>query len=145
MFAQVLYRIADAPAVDTDIPFADVAPGSWYYDAICWAYDYGIVRGVTEDEFRPDAPITREQMATMLFNYSSRHGAADSSTYGSLSGFDDAGSVSKFARTPMKWAVGTGIIQGVSDSELCPKSIATRAQAAAILVRLSKLVRKGVA
>ena len=145
MFAQVLYRLEGEPSASGDIPFSDVPRKAWYYKAVRWAYVNGVVKGVSEDEFQPDAPITREQMATMLFNYSNRHGAADPSTYGSLQGFDDADSVSKFARTPMKWAVGAEIIQGTSSTELSPKSIATRAQAAAILVRLSNLVRKGVA
>ena len=145
MFAQVLYRISDAPAVDTDVPFADVAPDSWYYDAVCWAYDYGIVRGVSETEFRPDAPITREQMATMLFNYSARHGAADSSLFGSLEDFNDGDEVSQYALDPMKWAVGTELIRGVGNNQLSPKTVTTRAQAATILVRLSRLVLNGVA
>ena len=145
MFAQVLFRLADSKQVDCNLPFADVAPGSWYYDAICWAYDYGIVRGVSEDQFAPDAPITREQMATMLFNYSDRHGAVDTSAYGSLDGFVDADDVSRYAQDPMQWAVGTGLIKGVGNSQLSPKTVTTRAQAATILVRLTPLVHKGVA
>ncbi len=145
MFAQVLYRLEGEPWGEGDIPFMDVTPNAWYYQAVCWAYANGVVNGVTENEFRPDAPITREQMATMLFNYSNLRGAADSSIYGSLDDFSDAGSVSNFANTPMKWAVGAEIIRGTGNNQLSPKTVATRAQAAAILVRLSSLVRKGVA
>ena len=145
MFAQVLYRLEGEPWGEGDIPFMDVAPSAWYYQAVCWAYATGIVNGVTENQFQPDAPITREQMATMLFNYSSLRGAADSSLYGSVNDFADAGKISNFALEPMQWAVGTGLVKGTGSGQLSPKAVATRAQAAAILVRLSKLVRKGVA
>ena len=145
MFAQVLYRLEGEPWGEGDIPFMDVGPNAWYYKAVCWAYANGVVNGMTETEFRPDAPITREQMATMLFNYSHLRGAADSSLYGTLESFHDASAVSNFAQKPMQWAVGTGLIQGTGSTQLSPRTVATRAQAAAILVRLSKLVRKGVA
>ncbi len=145
MFAQVLYRIEGTPAVESGVPFEDVGQKSWYYQAVCWAYSTGIVKGISETAFGPNEPITREQMATMLFNFTSRHGAADSSLSESLNAFADADSVSKFARTPMKWAVGAGLIKGTGGKKLSPQLIATRAQAAAILVRMSKLVRKSVA
>ena len=145
MFAQVLYRLEGEPWGEGDIPFMDVAPDAWYYKAVCWAYATGIVNGMTDTEFRPDAPITREQMATMLYNYSDLRGAADPSVFGSLNGFSDASSVSGYASTPMKWAVGTGLIKGTGSSQLSPKTAATRAQAAAILVRLSSIVLEGIA
>ena len=145
MFVQVLYRLEGEPWGEGDIPFMDVAPDDWYYKAVCWAYASGIVNGMTENEFRPDVPITREQMATMLFNYSDLRGAADTSLYGSLDGFTDASGVSGYAFEPMRWAVGTGLIKGTGSQQLSPKTIATRAQAAAIMVRLTSLVGKGVA
>ena len=145
MFAQVLYRLEGEPWGEGDIPFMDVAPNAWYYDAVCWAYASGIVNGVTELEFQPNAPITREQMATMLYNYSDLRGAADSSLFGSLDSFTDAAVVSDYAHDPMQWAVGTNLIKGTGGQQLSPKAVATRAQAATILVRLSSLVRKGVA
>ncbi len=145
MFAQVLYRIAGEPECTKDIPFTDVSPNVWYCTAVRWAYAEGVVNGVSETAFAPDKNITREQMATMLFNYSKAHGAADPHLYGSLDAFTDQGDVSRYAIEPMQWAVGTGLIKGVGDSRLSPQSLATRAQAAAILVRLSGVLQQGIA
>lgn len=145
MFAQVLYRIAGQPKLPAELPFADVAPSDWFHDAVCWAYASGIVNGVSETSFAPDRSITREQMATMLYKYSVHMDSAEESDFGSLDGFTDAGSVSGYAETPLRWAVGTGLINGMGDGRLSPATFATRAQASAILIRLTGMIRKGIA
>ena len=145
MFAQVLYRIAGEPEVSAGLPFTDVAASDWYCSAVRWAYASGIVNGVSKTSFSPNTNITREQMATMLFKYAVYTGIAKESNYGSLDGFADAGKVSGYAVEPLRWTVGTGIINGMGNSQLSPGSFATRAQASAILNRLTRLTASGVA
>ncbi len=145
MFAQVLYRVAGAPESEGELPFTDVPENAWYRQAVGWAYSNGIVNGVSEALFAPDRKITREQMATMLFKYCSTLEKAYPAQYGSLEDFADKDNISGYALEPLCWAVGTGLIQGMNDGTLAPKKEATRAQAAAILVRLQKELEKGVA
>ena len=145
MFAQVLYRLAGEPAILTEIPFTDVADSAWYYNAVCWAYCSGIVNGVSETSFAPGRDITREQMATMLYKYSSHMDSVDEASFGSLEDYTDAGSISAYAEIPMRWAVGTGLINGVGQNRLSPGTCATRAQASAILNRMNRLLTKGIA
>lgn len=140
MFAQVLYRIAGQPKHRGENPFADVKKTDWFYDAVCWAYQAGIVNGVSETSFAPNNRITREQMATMLFKYSALCGFPDCSVGGTLDQFRDSASISAYAVEAMQWAVDNGLINGVSAVELAPRSNATRAQAAAILVRMVGLL-----
>ena len=145
MFAQVLYRIAGQPAGSASLPFTDVNASDWFYDAVRWAYGSGIVNGVTSDRFSPDSSITREQMATMLFKYGLLKGSAHSADYGSLDGFSDAGSVSAYAVEPLRWAVGSGLINGMGDNRLSPGTSATRAQASKVLICMTDLLQKGIA
>lgn len=145
MFVQVIYRAAGAPVTDAEEPFTDVNPGVWYYDAVRWAYHRGIVKGVSTDRFAPEQTITREQMATMLFNYCDSIGQAEEKQYASLDDFKDAADVSSFALEPMRWAVGVGLIQGVGNNQLAPKREATRSQGAAIMVRMTALIQKNIA
>lgn len=130
MFVTILYRAENAPSVEgKSNPFTDVQNGKWYTEAVIWASDRGIVKGTSETTYSPDAPITREQIATILFRYSK-----SSPSDKSLSSFPDAGTVSSYARNGMCWAVAEGIING-KDGKLAPKENATRCQIAAILMR----------
>lgn len=130
MFVTILYRAENAPSVEgKSNPFTDVQNGKWYTEAVIWASDCGIVKGTSETTYSPDAPITREQIATILFRYSK-----SSPSDKSLSSFPDAGTVSSYARNGMCWAVAEGIING-KDGKLAPKENATRCQIAAILMR----------
>ena len=130
MLVTILYRAEDEPGVAGErIPFADVPDGQWYTDAIIWAAGEGIVNGVSETSFAPNMPITREQIAAILYRY-----AGEPSFSGSLSAFSDAQSVSAYAYDAMIWAVAEGIIGG-SGNQLTPKENATRAQIATILYR----------
>lgn len=134
MLVTVLYRNAGEPAVNKSIPFADVDMGSWYANAVVWAKQNGIVNGVNETEFAPDANITREQIATIMFRYAQYKGM-DAVTLEENLHFTDADEISEFAVSAMNWAVGTGLINGKSATTLNPKDNATRAEIAAILQR----------
>ena len=136
MLVTVLYRMVGSPSVqDLGMPFTDVPEdsGVWYHDPVLWAYDTGVVNGVSPTEFAPDQLITREQMVTIFWRYANYAGY-DTSAAANLSVFPDAGRVSDYARAPFAWAVNAGIING-SDGYLLPQGTATRAQAAAIIQR----------
>lgn len=130
MFAAVLYRLEGEPAVTGSSPFTDLTAG-WYRDAVAWAYQNGVVAGVSKTSFAPDESITREQMAAMLYRYASRGGALDAA--GTLDGYTDAGQVSGWALPAVRWAVSSGIIVGMTDTTLVPQGTSTRAQVATVL------------
>ena len=140
MLVTVLYRMVGAPSVDDlTMPFVDVPSGSsvWYHDPVLWAYDTGVVEGVSDTEFAPDRLITREQMVTIFWRYANYAGY-DTSEMASLWGYADAARVSPYAQSAFAWAVSAGIINGVEENGaalLDPKGNATRAQAAAIIQR----------
>ena len=130
----ILYRIAGEPESMATNPFADVADGQWYTNAVIWAAENGIVKGVNTTTFAPNDQITREQIATILFRY-----AKAEKVEGKLAGFPDAEKVSDYAADAMAWAVEQGLINGISESDgktyLAPQETATRAQIAVILMR----------
>ena len=126
----ILYRIAGEPETSAAIPFADVADGQWYTKAIVWAAENGIVKGVNETTFAPNDPITREQIAVILYRYAHEENTED----GKLTSFPDAKDISSYALEAMNWAVARGLING-SDGKLLPQDTATRAQIAVILAR----------
>ena len=142
MFVQVLYRVAGTPEVTGSNPFMDVMPGQWFRDAVQWAYQNEIVNGMDPAHFAPNKAITREQMATILYHFCD---GALSGVQADLSAYTDAQTVSSYAQAPMAWAVGQGLINGVSNTTLAPKNLATRAQAATILMRLVSLMEQGIA
>ena len=108
--AAILYRLAGSPDVsDLTEPFIDVPDSSWAHDAIVWAYNEGVIKGVTAHTFLPLAAVSREQLATMLWRY-----AGEPESAGDLSAFYDRGAVAAFAKDAMAWAVGQGIITGVT-------------------------------
>ncbi|MBQ9967319.1 MAG: S-layer homology domain-containing protein [Oscillospiraceae bacterium] len=133
MVVTMLWRIAGEPAVSSADTFSDVSYGAWYYSAVEWAAKNGIVNGVGNGKFAPDNAITREQLAAILYRYTTEYEGSTVSG-GSFAGFSDADKVSEYAETAMKWAVGAGIITG-SDGKLMPAGNATRAQAAAMFAR----------
>lgn len=120
-------------------PFYDVRPGDWFYDAVTWASKNGIVLGVTEDTYRPNDPVTREQLAAILFRYADYKGY-DRSASADLTGYADYAEVSAYAVPALRWACGCGIIDG-SAGKLDPRSGATRAQLATMLMRFDKAAK----
>ncbi|MCD7776028.1 MAG: S-layer homology domain-containing protein [Firmicutes bacterium] len=132
-FVTVLYRMAGNPT-PTEVPtFTDLNTtyGTWYIPAVAWAKQYGIVNGTTETTFSPDEPITREQIATIIWRYI----GANASSY-DLSSFTDSGEISEYAKTAVAWAVENGLIIGNGDGTLNPKGEATRAEIATLIMRV---------
>lgn len=124
------------------VPFTDVKPGTWYYNAVAWGYDKDIVAGMTPTTFAPDGLITREQMAVLLYGYTEKYAPAYLGGAASLNSFPDAASVSNWAYAAMSWAVGNGLISGIASDGadyLAPSGGATRAQIAAIMMRYCRL------
>ena len=148
MIVSILYRVQGEPAKVNDYelkklapPFDDVERGRWYTDAIWWAKLTGVVSGMSPSTFAPDDPITRAQLAVILYNYTQQFAPGSLTETGSLTGFPDADSVPSWARTAMAWAVGNGLISGVGEngvSYLRPEGCATRAQVATILMNYDK-------
>ena len=141
MMVTVLWRIDGESAAAAAADFSDVAADSWYADAVAWASEEGIVTGTTETTFAPDANITREQLATMLYRYADYKGY-DLTGGGSLDGFTDRGSVSSYAEEAVAWAVSEELMSGVDSVTLSPKGSATRAQTATILMRFLENMAK---
>ena len=129
MLVTVLWRADGEKHVDHDLSFEDVESGSWYEEAVRWAASEGIVSGVDGTHFDPDSPITREQLAAILYRYGGSDGRA------SLEAFPDASSVSSWAAESTSWAVAEGLLTGMDDGSLNPLGTATRAQVATILMR----------
>ena len=129
----ILHRLEGTPAA-SGAGFTDVPAGQWYAPAINWAASNAIVDGYGGGKFGPDDQITREQMAAILYRYAQYKGYS-TSALGDLSLFSDGDQVSGWARGPMVWANGSGLINGKSGGVLDPQGHATRAEAAAILMR----------
>ena len=138
MLVTVLYRMEGEPAVEGQThPFTDVDASRYYGDAITWAANSGVVNGMTDTRFAPEAAVTREQMVTILYRYAKLKDA-DVTAKGDLESFPDHDQVKPYARDAFSWAVGAGIIQGDSNGSvatLSPRNSATRAQVAAVLMR----------
>lgn len=134
----VLYRMEGEPSLLAQNPFRDVPGNRWYSNAVIWAAAQGIVTGKTPDRFDPDAPVTREQIAAVLYRYAAYLGA-DTSARGKLEDYSDAHRISRYAVDAMSWAVAAGLLQGVDSAALAPKHNATRAQAAVLLIRFRTL------
>ena len=130
MLVTTLYRMAGSPSLENEdlgYPFADVPGDAWYADGVYWARLAGVVGGYSEDQFGPDDPVTREQIAAILWRYAGSP-AAESGT-----DFADEGSISAYATQAVDWARANGIVNGVEDNRFLPQSSATRAQVATIL------------
>ena len=124
------------------VPFTDVRPSTWYYNAVAWGYDKDIVAGMSTTTFAPGGLITREQMAVLLYGYTEKYAPAYLGGAASLNSFPDAASVSNWAYAAMSWAVGNGLISGIASNGadyLAPSGGATRAQIAAIMMRYCRL------
>ena len=143
MLVTVLYRMEGSPAVTGTAPYQDLDTGAYYYDAVRWASSNGIVNGDDLGNFRPEDPLTREQLATILYRYAGFKGQ-DTDYTRTLEKYRDAPSVSNYAINAMSWAVERGIISGTSDMDptlilLAPQESATRAQVAVMLHRFLTL------
>ncbi len=142
MLVTVLWRLNDKPAVDSAAKFTDVAAEAYYADAVAWASANGIVNGVSATEFAPNANITREQMAAMMYRYAQfqKYDVSVGESTNILS-FDDAAKVSEYAVPSVQWAVGAGLMNGRTETTLVPQGNATRAEVATILQRFVNNVK----
>ncbi|MBR6915375.1 MAG: S-layer homology domain-containing protein [Clostridia bacterium] len=134
MVATVLWRREGSPAPTAPSGFSDVPAGSWYADAVAWAKQTGVVNGMTETTFAPNAFITREQLATMLFRFSAT-APVSVPERADLSPFADDEKTSAWAKESLEWAVEAGLINGTDGNRLAPSGNATREQFAAIIER----------
>ena len=130
---QLLWAAAGSPKTTGTLPFTDVAPGAWYYDAVHWAYRTGLVSGTSPTTFTPDAAITRQDFTVILYAQAGRPAMIGTA----LAAFPDVGQVAGYAYAALTWAVEQGLIGGVgtpSGPQLAPRGYATRAQVAKILM-----------
>lgn len=130
-FATIVWNMAGKPASEEKLNLNDVTPDDWFYPQIVWAYKNGYISGTSENEFSPNANITREQAMTILWRYKGSPNAENATDK-----FSDSNEISDYAKPAMNWAVANNIISGTSETELTPKANATRAQLAAIIVRI---------
>ena len=126
------------------LPFTDVAPGAWYYNAVAWAYCNDVTSGTSATTFTPNAAITRQQLVTFLYRYTVKYAPEFTGNAAPISAFPDAGSVANWAYAAMSWAVGNGLIKGNAHDNgldyLDPNGSATRAQTATIIMRYCQLI-----
>ena len=139
MIATILWRMEGSPVVNYILPFDDVAEGVWYTEAIRWAAASGVVGGYGNGKFGPGNPVAREQLAAMLYRYKQYKGGGFTGTWMFPLNYADADLVSSWAREPMCWAAMNGIITGIGNDQLDPQGKATRAQAAAMIMRFCQL------
>lgn len=134
MLVTVLYRAAGSPEVAVTTNFTDLDVGSYYYNAVVWANVMGIVNGTSDTTFSPNAPVTRQQIAAILYRYADAMGVI-TEVQGNLNAYTDKNKVEPYAVAPMTWAVSKGIISGMTGTTLEPLGNATRAQVVVILHR----------
>lgn len=143
MIVTMLYRLEGEPSANASA-FTDVAADEWYADAVGWAAANGVVNGVSETAFAPDAPITREQMAAILYRFADWKDY-DVSASQDLSAYSDAAQISAYAQTAMQWTNAEGLITGNTTTTLNPQGEATRAEVATILMRFCESIGNGAA
>ena len=138
MLVTTLYRLADSPEAGEGSTFTDVAEGAWYADAIAWAQDVGIAKGITETRFAPNSNVTREQAATFLYRFVTEYLKVESAESADLSMYKDADKISSYAKTAVAWATAKNLFEGFPNGTLQPKDTLTRAQLAKLLTILDQ-------
>ena len=138
MLVTTLYRLAGEPEVTEPTTFQDVSEGRYFSDAIAWAEDVGIAKGITEKLFAPDHAITREQAVTFLYRYVTEYLEQEAVEGADLTAFTDGSKVQDYAKTAMSWAVAEGFFEGYGDGTLRPRASLTRAQMAKLLTILDQ-------
>ena len=140
MVAQVLWKLAGSPVVNYALPFTDVGSGALYTEAVRWAASARLVQGYEDGTFRPENPVTRQELATMLYRWARTKGLGyDGDLWAFRLDFTDAAEVSDWADEAVHWMVQSGVLNGRGAGLLAPGGTATRAELAAILHRLTAL------
>lgn len=137
MFVTILHRLAGSPEAAQESAFLDVPADSYYKEALDWAFESGIVLGTSETTFSPSRDITRQEIACMIARYVEGIGAELRSDFGAFVSFGDEASVSAYAKDAVKLMKTAGVLRGNADGNFYPRSNATRAEAAAICMRLA--------
>lgn len=132
MLAAVLHRMAGAPSSEAGLDFSDIQAGSWYADSVLWCADKGIVTGVDPTHFRPDYPVTREQVALMLWRL------AGWPECDQMAVFWDGEQINEWSRLGVDWAVRTGVVTGKDNGYFDPQGYATRAEVAQMLMKYDR-------
>ena len=143
MLVTILWRMEGKPVVNLALQYADVAPEAYYTEAVRWATAEGIVNGFSSTAFGPNDPITREQLAAILFRLAAKKGWNVSSAGSTLPDFADRDQISSWAGEAMSWAYTHGVVTGKGANRLDPAGTATRAEAAAMIVRFGQLAASG--
>ena len=138
MSVTTLWRMEGSPETDSSVTFEDVPEGMWYTDAVRWAAVNGIVTGYSAEEFCPADPVTREQLATILYRYVQQKGQGFAGTWAFPLNFSDADQVSGYAYEALCWMTMQGIVEGMDDHRLAPQEGTDRAQLATILMRFDR-------
>jgi hypothetical protein len=142
MLVTIVYRLDGKPAVTAVSPFADVAAGMYYTDAVIWATENHIVKGYDASTFGPNDPVARQQLVAILWRYAQLKGYDVSVGLDTnILSYDDAFFISEYAIPAIQWACGAGVMQG-DGARLSPTASATRAQVAAMLQRFAENVAK---
>lgn len=136
--AAILHRLAGSPGVQGS-SFSDVRSGAYYAKAVAWAARRGVVEGFPDGSFRPDQPVSRQQLAAILWRYAKLE-RADRGLRAPLEDYRDAGEVSAYAAEPLGWALAEGILQGTKEGDLLPQGRAARGQTAVLLERFCALL-----
>lgn len=139
MMAVLLHRLEGAPAAFGASPFSDVAEGAYFRQAVVWAQRERLLQGYSDGRFRPDRAISRQELAALLFRYAAYRGHS-TGRRADLGAYRDAGQISDYARPALEWAVAEGLLTGRGGNTLSPGGTATRAETAAVLVRLQQLL-----
>ena len=129
MLVQILYNIEGKPEVETEKSFCDVAEDDWYYNAVMWAAENGIVLGNADGTYAPNDNVTREQMVTILYRYADSPEVED----GEIT-FADAADIDEYAQAAVAWAVAEGVVKGVGDNKFNPDGNSTRAETAQVML-----------
>ena len=132
-FVTILHRLAGCPDSSQDTPFTDLRSGSFYEEAVRWAYEKGYINGTSQSTFSPNAPLTREMAAAILWRM-----AGSPASSQALDGFTDAAQIHPYAQTAMAWAVEQAIVVGTTATTLAPLSTATRAQGVVLVMRYAE-------
>lgn len=140
MIVTILHQLEHTPDAASS-SFSDVAAGKWYASAVTWAAENNIVSGYADGTFGPANIVTREQMATILYNYAKYKGY-DVTRSADLAGFADAAQIHNYAKTAMQWVNAEGLINGINENTLSPTGSTTRAQLASILMNFCERVAK---
>ena len=138
--AAILHRLAGEPSLRGS-SFSDVPSSAYYGEAVAWAVRRGIVEGYPDGTFRPDLPVSRQQLVSILWRYAKLE-RADRGSRASLRGFPDAGDVADYAGEAMSWALAEGILQGTKEGRLQPQGRAARGQTAVLLERFQTLLER---